>query len=80
MAYALSIPQRFTFGTLGRVHPNVGADFVESLDISIFKIFKYRERLSVRFRAEWFNVFNHPISTGPSTQVGRGGFERGSYT
>ena len=50
-AYALSIPRRFTFGTLGRVHPNVRVDFVESLDFSIFKIFKYWERLTVRFRA-----------------------------
>ncbi len=71
-----SIPQRFTFGTLGRVHPSLRADFVESLDFSIFKNFKYRERLTVQFRAEWFNAFNHPIFNNPGTQVGRGGFGR----
>ena len=73
MVYALSIPQRFTFGTLGRVHPNVRADFVELLDSSIFK---YRERLTGVVRAEWFNSFNHRISNNPGTQVERGGFGR----
>ena len=58
------------------MHPNLRADFVQSLDFSIFKNFKYRERLTVQFRAEWFNAFNHPIFNNPGTQVARGGFGR----
>ena len=58
------------------MHPNLRADFVESLDFSIFKNFKYRERLTVQFRAEWFNAFNHPIFNNPGTQVARGGSGR----
>ena len=71
-----SIPERFTFGNLGRVHPNLRADFVESLDLSIFKSFQFGDRVTTQFRAEWFNSMNHPIFNNPGTQVGRGGFGR----
>lgn len=69
-----SIPAPYTFGNLGRVHPTIRSDSIESLDFSIFKNFRFRERLTVQFRAEWFNALNHPIFNNPGTTVGTGGF------
>lgn len=71
-----SIPQPFTFGTVGRVHPSIRTDFIETLDFSIFKSFKIGERVTTQFRAEWFNATNHPIFNAPGAVVGRGGFGR----
>ena len=71
-----TIPAPYTFGNLGRVHPTIRSDFVESLDFSIFKNFKIGERVTTQFRAEWFNAFNHPIFNNPGTRVGSGGFGR----
>ena len=71
-----TIPRPYTFGNLGRVHPTIRADFVESLDFSIFKNFNFWERVTTQFRAEWFNAFNHPIFNNPGTRVGTGGFGR----
>ena len=71
-----TIPKPFTFGNLGRVHPTIRADFVESLDFSIFKNFRFGDRITTQFRAEWFNAFNHPIFNNPGTRVGTGGFGR----
>ncbi len=69
-----AIPAPYTFGNLGRVHPTIRSDSIESLDFSIFKNFSFRERLTVQFRAEWFNALNHPIFNNPGTNVGTGGF------
>ena len=67
-----TIPKPYTFGDVGRVHPTLRADFVELLDFSIFKNFKIGERVTTQFRAEWFNLLNHPIFNIPGTAVGTG--------
>ncbi len=71
---AFSIAPNYTFGNLGRVHPNLKTDTVENFDFSIFKNFKIAERFSVQFRGEWFNVANHPIFGAPANTVGAGNF------
>ncbi len=71
-----TIPQAYTFGNLGRVHPTIRSDFVESFDFSIFKNFQIGDRVTTQFRAEWFNGLNHPIFNNPGTRVGSGGFGR----
>lgn len=71
---AFAIPQQYTFGTLGRMHPNLRGDRVENLDFSIFKNFKVKERVTVQFRAEWFNITNSPIFASPNTTVGSSAF------
>lgn len=71
---AFSIAPNYTFGTMGRVHPNLKADRVENLDLSIFKNFRIGERYSVQFRAESFNLANHPVFGGPANTVGAGNF------
>ena len=46
------------FGNLGR-DQIYGPDF-KDIDFSISKIFKLREKTIIQFRAEFFNIFNHP--------------------
>jgi hypothetical protein len=45
-------------------------------DFSVTKAFKYQERLTAQFRAEFFNVLNHPNISNP--RGGPGG--DGTYT
>jgi hypothetical protein len=73
---AFVLPQPYTFGNMGRLHPNLRGDRVENLDFSIFKNFRIRERAQVQFRAEAFNALNHPIFGDPNTTVGDINFGR----
>jgi hypothetical protein len=61
---SVMVPPAFaTFGTLGR---NVFRDTgFHNLDLSISKNFKFKERLTAQFRAEAFNVTNHPNFANP---------------
>ena len=36
-----------------------------NVDFSVTKIFKFGDRLSAQFRAEFFNLFNHPNISNP---------------
>jgi hypothetical protein len=52
-----------SYGNLGR---NVFRDSgFKDMDFSIFKNFRFKERFGVQFRAEIFNLFNHPIPANP---------------
>jgi hypothetical protein len=52
-----------TFGTMGR---NLFRDSgFRDWDLSVFKIWKFRERFSGQFRAEFFNILNHPVFANP---------------
>jgi hypothetical protein len=56
-------PVAGTFGTMGR---NIFRDSgFKNVDFSIFKNFTFKERFGVQFRAEFFNLFNHPIFANP---------------
>jgi hypothetical protein len=58
------IPPAFgTLGTLGR-SPWSDTGF-RNVDLSVTKVFKFRERLTTQFRAEFFNIFNHPNFANP---------------
>ncbi|HEY6334148.1 MAG TPA: TonB-dependent receptor, partial [Blastocatellia bacterium] len=53
------VPQ--AYGTLGTTGRNIFRDQgFKNLDMSVSKEFKFKERLTAQFRAEIFNVFNHP--------------------
>jgi hypothetical protein len=57
-----------TFGTLGRntlIGPGL-ADF----DFSLSKHFRMTERRELQFRAEFFNILNHPNFQAPSVTLG----------
>jgi hypothetical protein len=52
-----------TFGTMGR---NIFRDSgFKNLDFSLFKNFSFRERFGAQFRAEVFNILNHPSFANP---------------
>jgi hypothetical protein len=56
-------PALGTFGNMGR---NIFRDSgLKNLDLSVFKNFKFKERYGVQFRAEVFNLFNHPTAANP---------------
>lgn len=46
-----------------------------NVDFSVTKAFRFRERVTAQFRAEFFNVFNHANIANP--EGGPGGFESG---
>jgi len=74
---AFRLPAQYTFGNVGRMHPNLRADFVEMLDLSVFKRFNvFSERVGLELRAESFNAFNHPVFAAPNTTVGNAQFGR----
>ena len=58
----------YTYGNSGR-NVVVGPGIVE-LDASLSKSFRIAERSHLDFRAEFFNVPNHPILGQPGTTVG----------
>jgi hypothetical protein len=63
-----SPPTTFRQGTLGR---NVLRGFgLSQVDFAFRRDFKLPERLSLQFRAEAFNVFNHPNFGGVSPSTG----------
>jgi len=69
---SVMIPPAYgTFGTMGR---NIFRDGgFHNWDFSLFKSFKYQERLTAQFRVEIFNVFNHPEFSNPAgTSVSNG--------
>ena len=56
-------PVAGTFGTMGR---NIFRDSgFKNLDFSLFKNFTFRERFGAQFRAEVFNLLNHPTFANP---------------
>jgi hypothetical protein len=56
-------PANGTFGTMGR---NIFRDSAfKNVDFSVFKSFKFKERIGAEFRVELFNLFNHPIYANP---------------
>ena len=56
-------PALGTFGTAPR--NNFPASGLSNLDLSVTKGWKFRERLTTQFRAEFFNILNHPNFTNP---------------
>jgi len=69
---AFAVPASGTWGDLGR---NIarGPGYYE-FDTALQKRFRITERFSLNFRAEAFNLFNHPIYDGPSGNLSSGGF------
>ena len=65
-------PKAGTFGTMGR---NIFRDQgFKNVDFSVFKEFKFKERYGAQFRAEFFNLFNHPTVANPyGSAAGFGG-------
>jgi len=74
-------PAAGTFGTMGR---NLFRDSgFRNWDLSVTKDWKFKERLTAQFRAEFFNVLNHPNFANPyggTSGYGPGNFDDPSVT
>jgi len=55
---AFAVPAQYTFGNLGR--NALRSDGLVNFDVSVFRQFPIKEATRIEFRAEAFNVFNHP--------------------
>jgi hypothetical protein len=64
---AFAQPADGTFGDLGR-NQIFGPGFWD-YDLSVSKNFPLRDRLSLQFRVEFFNIFNHPNFALPSNTI-----------
>jgi hypothetical protein len=65
------VPQ--AFGTLGTTGRNIFRDSgFKNWDMSVTKEFKFKERLTAQFRAEIFNILNHPTFANPYGGPGGG--------
>lgn len=64
MGNSVMIPPAFgSFGTMGR---NIFRDNgFRNVDLSVVKNWRFAERYGVQFRAEFFNIFNHPNFANP---------------
>ena len=71
-AAAFSTPASQTFGNLGR--NAFRAPAISQLDIGLSKYVSFTERLSIRLRADLFNVFNGPQFGAPNSDLSQGNF------
>jgi len=62
----------YTLGTVGR--NTMYGPPMKVLDFSSFKDFRLRERASLQFRAEIFNILNHPNFGMPASSLGASNF------
>jgi hypothetical protein len=73
-ASSFAAPALGSFGTLGKGALRGPGLF--NTDAGIYKNFAIKERFTVQFRAEFFNIFNHPNfyspSPAPATGYGAG--------
>jgi hypothetical protein len=66
---AFSQPAPFTFGDVNATLPDIRNDGVRNFDLSLFKVFRPAERMSVQFRVEALNAFNTPRFGSPNTTL-----------
>jgi hypothetical protein len=71
-AAAIATPPTGTFGSEGR-NAALGPNYVD-LDATLSRDFRFKERYSLKFRAEYFNLLNHPNFDLPGATVAGSGF------
>jgi hypothetical protein len=59
----------FTFGNVSRFVGNLRTPGTVNIDFSLFKTFRPIERVRVQFRAEAYNLANHPTWAAPGTTI-----------
>lgn len=69
---AFSQPNPFTYGNSPRMFSGLRSPGTVSTDLSAIKRVPIYDRLSGEFRAEAFNLFNHPVFGPPDTTFGDG--------
>jgi hypothetical protein len=53
-----TVPAAFTFGSEGRTDPVIRGPGIANFDLSVFKKTQIRERFTLEFRTEFYNLFN----------------------
>ena len=62
---AFAVPPDYTFGALGR--NSLRTDWTRNLDLSLFRNFPIRDKATIQFRAEAFNLTNTAIFGQPNS-------------
>lgn len=70
---AFSQAPQFSFGNLSRTIPDRGPGQA-NWDLSLFKDFRFAERITAQFRAEALNIFNTPQFRAPNVSFGSSSF------
>ena len=65
-----TIPAPFTFGNESRTDSSLRGPGTANWDMSLFKDFPVREKMSFNFRVEAFNLFNRVQFSNPGLQIG----------
>ena len=66
---AFLAPALYTFPNGSRTEPNIRTPGIKTFDMSLSRIQKIGERVSLQFRAEFFNAFNTPQFGAPNGSV-----------
>ncbi|MEP7363487.1 MAG: carboxypeptidase regulatory-like domain-containing protein [Acidobacteriota bacterium] len=69
-----TLPAAFTNGNVGRTLPDVRGPSFLNTDLSLIKNTAINERITLQFRAEYFNVFNRANLDLPNIAFGSGQF------
>lgn len=69
-----SNPPAYTFGNAGRTFSGLRSDGTSNLDFSLNKNTRFRERYTLQFRAECFNLANHVQFAPPNATFGNAQF------
>ncbi len=65
---AFQVPAQYTFGTtLGR--NTLRGESYSNLDVSVFRNFRFKERLNIQFRGKAFNALNQTIFANPVSNL-----------
>ena len=67
-----SRPANGFFGDVG--NGTILGPWMKDFNMALYKDFRIREGITLQFRSEFFNVFNHVNFNGPSTSLGAGTF------
>jgi len=74
--FATNSTQTFAYHlrTFSTTFPNIRADGINQLDMSILKKFNITEKMYFQLRGEAFNLLNHPVFAAPNVQATNGSF------
>ena len=73
---AFQVPAALQFGTAARSYTDLRNPAYLNENFGLLKKFRLAERLTLTFRAEWFNAFNRVVFGSPQSNVSNAQFGR----